>query len=93
MADSKKNLTNKNQQSKTVDNRTYQQAAYDILAGQKVKIVFMDNKAITGVLKECRMFELILETKREGHPYQLVIAKAAIKYAAPIELFSKKNSK
>ena len=36
MADSKKNLTNKNQQSKTVDNRTYQQAAYDILAGNAI---------------------------------------------------------
>lgn len=93
MADSKKNLTNKNQQSKTVDNRTYQQAAYDILAGQKVKIVFMDNKAITGVLKECRMFELVLECKKEGQIYPLIIAKAAVKYAAPIELFSKSNNK
>lgn len=93
MANSKKDSPDKHQQSKKVDNRTYQQTAYDVLAGEKVKVVFMDNKAITGVLKECRMFELILESKREGQTFSLVIAKAAVKYVAPAEFFPKTKSK
>lgn len=93
MTSSKKHTNKKNQVSKTVDNRTYQQTAYDVLAGQKVKIVFTDNKAITGILKECRMFELVIESKREGQPYLVVIAKAAVKYVAPAEFFPKSSSK
>ncbi|HEK6547302.1 TPA: hypothetical protein SPA83_002867 [Staphylococcus aureus] len=93
MANKKNDSPDKHQQSKNVDNRTYQQTAYDVLVGEKVKVVFTDNKALSGLLKESRMFELVLEVKRDGKSYPLIIAKAAVKYAAPIDFFPKTSSK
>lgn len=93
MANTKRDSSDKQQQNKKVDNRTYQLTAFDSLLGKKIKVVFMDNKAISGLLKESRKYELVLEAKRDGQSYPLIIAKAAVKYAAPIDFFPKTSSK
>lgn len=72
------------------DKQTYNvKTGYDNLIGSQVKIIFTDGTALSGKLVRRLQYELLLEKEKGESSYQVAVAKAAVKYVAPIELFKK----